>query len=82
MARGKDILGSKILTLSPNLLLRDYLVDVVNTGFFGTNPADAALRLLEQAVSQLVREGRIARREPGPDHQPGTPEQSSDPSGS
>ena len=62
MAKAKNLLETTTLTISTNLLLEERLERLVFTGFFGKNTAEAAERLLAQALGALDKQGEIPQR--------------------
>jgi len=62
MPRTPNHLPTVTITVSTTPQMRRYLVDLVATGLFGKNAAEAAERLIARSVEQLTREGVIARR--------------------
>ena len=62
MPRSPNHLPTVTITVSTTPQMRRYLVDLVATGLFGKNAAEAAERLIARSVEQLAREGVITRR--------------------
>ncbi len=62
MARRPNILPTVQLTVATNPVIRDYLRDLVPTGFYGKSETEAAERLIAGALEKLVREGTLKRR--------------------
>jgi hypothetical protein len=46
-------------------MVQGYLEDLVNSGLFGKNVAEAAERLVGRGVEALIREGTLHRRKGG-----------------
>ncbi len=59
MARPRNPLPTVTITLSTNPQIKAYLSELVPSGLYGNNEADAAERLLARAVEQLVRDGSL-----------------------
>jgi len=59
MARSKNQLETVQLTLATTGLVVAYLQDLVGTGLYGKNQAEAAERLLSATLEGLIREGRL-----------------------
>jgi hypothetical protein len=57
MPRSPNLLPTVTITLSTNPEIKAYLSELVPTGLYGNNEADAAERLLAKAIDQLIREG-------------------------
>jgi len=62
MARKKNPLGTVQERFSGNRLIREYLEDLVRTGFYGRSPGEAAERLISQGIQRAIEQGVIARR--------------------
>lgn len=62
MARSRNLLPTVTITLSTNPQIKAYLSELVPSGLYGNNEADAAERLLARAVEQLIREGSLKRK--------------------
>lgn len=62
MARSPNLLPTVTITLSTNPQIKEYLSELVPSGLYGNNEADAAERLLARAVEQLIREGSLKRK--------------------
>jgi hypothetical protein len=52
------------VTISTSPALRRDLDKVVATGYFGRTKAEAAERLLAEAIRNLIREGTLVRKDP------------------
>jgi hypothetical protein len=63
MAREKNQLTTVQITISTNTVLRDALDKIVLTGYYGNVRAEAAERLLAEAVRSLIKEGTIVRKQ-------------------
>ena len=59
MPRPRNDLKTEPLTLATTPLVVGYLKQLLRTGLYGKNPADAAERLLSRTLEQLLRAGRI-----------------------
>jgi len=62
MARPPNLLPTVTITLSTNPQIKAYLSELVPSGLYGNNEADAAERLLARAVEQLIRDGSLKRK--------------------
>ena len=62
MGRSPNHVPTVTITVSTTPQLRKYLVQLVATGLFGKNAAEAAERLIARSVEQLAREGVVSRR--------------------
>jgi hypothetical protein len=63
MATNKNLLPTATLTISTNPLVEDRLERIVSTGYYGKNAAEAAERLIAQALSTLEKQGDIPARQ-------------------
>jgi len=61
MPRSPNHLPTVTITVSTTPQIQAYLVELVSTGLFGKNSAEAAERLIARSVEQLSREGMIPR---------------------
>lgn len=61
MARPPNELETETITLSTTPHVNRYLRQVLKTGLYGKNPAEAAERLLTRALEDMLRDGRITR---------------------
>jgi hypothetical protein len=59
MARSRNLLPTVTITLSTNPQIKSYLSELVPSGLYGNNEADAAERLLARAIDQLIRDGSL-----------------------
>ncbi len=59
MARTKNDIPSVTITISTTLQMRRALERLVATGFYGTNPAAAAERLLARVLEKRDRDGKL-----------------------
>ena len=59
MPRPRNDLKTEPLTLATTPQVVAYLKQLLKTGLYGKNPADAAERLLTRTLEQLLRAGRI-----------------------
>lgn len=59
MARPKNILETKTITLTMNEILICDLTQAVKTGLFGNSNAEAAERLIASQLRVLIKEGVI-----------------------
>jgi hypothetical protein len=62
MARSPNLLPTATITVSTNPQIKAYLSELVPSGLYGNNEADAAERLLARAVEQLIRDGSLKRK--------------------
>jgi Arc/MetJ-type ribon-helix-helix transcriptional regulator len=65
VARQKNRLPSEEITISTNPQIVSYLRELVDSGFFGHNEAEAAERLIAKTLERLVEEGKLERRPRG-----------------
>jgi hypothetical protein len=63
VARPKNRLPSEEITISTNPQILGYLHELVDSGFFGNNEAEAAERLIARTIEQLVDDGKLERRQ-------------------
>jgi hypothetical protein len=61
MPRKPNRIKTVQLTLSTTQSVARYLDELVLTGLYGKNPADAAERMLVRAIHRLVDEGALGR---------------------
>jgi len=57
MARPKNILKTKTVTISTNQPLMDNLESLVSSGLFGKSSPEAAERLIAKGIQDLMKEG-------------------------
>ena len=62
MAKPKNLLETAILTVSTNPLVEDRLERLVSTGYYGKNTAEAAERLISEALKALESQDGIPAR--------------------
>jgi hypothetical protein len=62
MPRPRNKLKTEQITLTVNSILCGQLDKVVLTGHYGNGRAEAAERLITEAIRQLIREGTIVRK--------------------
>lgn len=62
MARNPNPLPTVTITISTNPQIKAYLAELVPTGLYGKNEADAAERLLAKAIDDLIRDGTLPKR--------------------
>jgi len=63
MPRPKNRIATEQITISTNAVLCADLDKVVLTGYYGNNRAEAAERLITEAVRHLIREGTILKKD-------------------
>ena len=61
MGRKQNNVPTETLTLSTTPLVQKYLQAIVETGFYGKNPAEAAERILAMALEAQVDSGKLER---------------------
>jgi hypothetical protein len=61
VAKQKNSVGSKKITLSTTAAVHAYLEELVLGGLHGKNPAEAAERLLTLKLGELVDSGKLGR---------------------
>jgi hypothetical protein len=59
MARSRNPLPTVAITISTNPQIKSYLSELVPSGLYGNNEAEAAERLLAKAIDSLIREGAL-----------------------
>lgn len=59
MARSPNPLPTVSITISTNPQIKEYLSELVPSGLYGNNEAEAAERLLAKAIEGLIREGAL-----------------------
>jgi hypothetical protein len=62
MPRPRNSIRTEILTLSTTPQVRGYLRQLLTTGLYGKNDAEAAERLLTRALDELLERGRLRRK--------------------
>ncbi|HEX6993186.1 MAG TPA: hypothetical protein VF339_03480 [Gammaproteobacteria bacterium] len=65
MAKPKNLLQTVTIKVSGNALLEHYLEKLVETGFYGNNPTEAAGIVLSREIERLVKEGVIPKAPEG-----------------
>ena len=61
MPRGKNQLETEQITISTTKPIKQHLENLVPTGLYGKNVAEAAERLLAHAIDQLIRDGTLKK---------------------
>ena len=61
MARGRNEIDTAKLRLSTTPLVVAYLKELVKTGFYGKNPAEAAERLVSATLHSMVDAGDLPK---------------------
>jgi hypothetical protein len=59
MPKPPNNMGTVQITISTTRPVQRYLEELVMSGFYGKNPADAAERLLSQGIKALVKNGTL-----------------------
>ena len=59
MARQRNDLQTKTVTISTTPAVRKYLSRLVSTGLYGKNPAEAAERLVAGSLERLLKDGTL-----------------------
>lgn len=59
MAKPPNSIGTVQITISTTQPVQEHLEKLVLTGFYGKNPAEAAERLLANALRDLVKDGTL-----------------------
>ena len=62
MARERNTIATRQITVSTTDAVCDYLVDLTKTGLWGKNPAEAAERLVAEGIRQLIEKSVLAER--------------------
>jgi hypothetical protein len=65
MPRAPNHLPTVTITISTTPQVQKYLVDLLSTGLYGKNVAEAAERLIAQSVERKAVEGALPRRRRG-----------------
>lgn len=61
MPRTPNTVPTVTITVSTTPPVHDYLEQLVATGLFGKNPAEAAERLISEGIKQQLGEGTLIR---------------------
>lgn len=61
MARNPNDIGTVQLTVSTTPPVKGYLEQLVSTGLYGKNSAEAAERLVARALEDLINRGALKR---------------------
>ena len=61
MPRQPNKVKTVMITVSTTPQVHRYLSELVNSGLFGKNPAEAAERLISRGIEQSMAEGRLLR---------------------
>jgi hypothetical protein len=67
MARSENTIPTKLTKVSTNPLIREYLEELVLTGLYGKNAAEAAERLVSQELRRLIDAGQLKPKRYGGD---------------
>jgi hypothetical protein len=59
MARPQNELATVPTTIATTEMQRRYLAELVKTGLYGKNPADAAERVISAELHRLLKDGTI-----------------------
>jgi hypothetical protein len=62
--KGKNLVPTATITVSTTEPVEEYLADLVHTGFFGKNTAEAAEKVLVLGLDYLIEQKKLSRREP------------------
>jgi len=62
MARKQNDLATVSTTIATTEVQRAYLSELVKTGLYGKNPADAAERLISAELHRLIKEGTFFKK--------------------
>ena len=62
MPRKPNDLKTAQITISTTPGIEEYLKVLVSTHLYGKNPADAAVRLLEKGIENLLKDGTLKRQ--------------------
>jgi len=65
MPRSRNHLPTVTITISTTPQVQEHLVDLLSTGLYGKNVAEAAERLIAQSVERKAVEGALPRRKRG-----------------
>jgi hypothetical protein len=61
MARKPNSIKTAPITISTTPPIVGYLEELVDTGFYGKTPADAAERLVGNSIQSLIRDGTLLK---------------------
>jgi hypothetical protein len=61
MPRKPNSIKTAPITISTTPPIVEYLEDLVDTGFYGKTPADAAERLVGRSIQSLIRDGTLLK---------------------
>ncbi len=59
MPRRPNSIKTVLITISTTEPVERHLETLVETGFYGKNPAEAAERLVARGIEQLLRDGKL-----------------------
>jgi hypothetical protein len=62
MGRPQNDLPTVATTIATTEMQRSYLAQLVKTGLYGKNPADAAERLVSAGLERLLKDGTIIKQ--------------------
>jgi hypothetical protein len=62
MPRSPNEIATELVTLSTTPQVMQYLRQLVREGTFGKTPAEAAERLVSDAIERLIRDGTLRRK--------------------
>jgi hypothetical protein len=60
MAKTPNLIKTVQVTISTTEPVQEYLDQLVATGLYGKNPAEAAERLLTRTIEMLIKEGSLS----------------------
>lgn len=64
MPKGQNLVATEQITLSTTPHVVKYLEQLVATGLYGKNVAEAAERLLTASIEKMISEQKLARAQP------------------
>ena len=62
MARLRNLLATKQITISTTQQVEDHLGHLARSGLWGKNAADAAERLIADQIRRFIQDGTLERR--------------------
>ena len=63
MAKGNNLIGTETITVSTTKPIKEYLEQLLQTGLYGKNAAEAAERVIVLGLDQLFENGRLKRKD-------------------
>jgi len=60
--KGKNLIGTVTVTVSTTDPVHQYLEELVETGLYGKNAAEAAERVIVLGLEELLKSGRVQQK--------------------